>query len=101
MRNRQREQLFYFFAAQRCSAVHRRRSPIVSDQNRLALAERIDERDRIASEGLLVGIAIGNFGWTIAAHERRDDAISLGCNLRADGVPRVWRVGKAVKEQHG
>jgi hypothetical protein len=75
------------------------RAPVVSDDDRALRTERRDEREDVARERLQIGVALGDLRRVIATREGADRAIALRGDARADVVPGVGRIRKAVDEE--
>ena len=70
------------------------------DDDGVTGAERINQRKRIARQGLLIRVAIRNRAGVIPAHERTDRAVPLGGDSRSEIVPGMRRVREPVKHEH-
>ncbi|HEV7839565.1 MAG TPA: hypothetical protein VGO75_15960, partial [Gemmatimonadaceae bacterium] len=69
----------------------------MTDDDGVTGAERRNQRERIAGQGLLIRVAIRDPAGMVAAHKRTDSAISLGSDSRAKIVPGMRSVRESMQ----
>ena len=98
--NADNEQPFHSIRAERHRTICGRGSPIMPDDDGVTGAERLNQRKRIARQGLLIRVAIRDRARVVPPHKRTDRAVSLGGDSRAKIVPGVRCVRESVKHEH-
>lgn len=100
MRNGDGDQLRHSLRAQRGRAVGGRTCPVVTDEHRTVGSKRLDQRERVARQRLLVGIVHGHVSRVMPPHERAYDEIPLGRDPGAHVVPVMRGVRESVHHQY-
>ena len=101
MRDRHGDELAHARGIEEGRGVRRARAPVVPHDDRLLLAQRLDEREEIATERVRVVPAVaGDRRRRITAREDGDRTKPRFAERGTHAVPRVRRVRKAVHEKH-
>ena len=101
VRNRERDEQADLLGCECGGSVCTARAPVMADDDRGGLAERIDQRDEIRAERVGIVLAVrGDLGRMIAARERCDGTKPGGGDRRHRCIPGVRGVGEAVNEEN-